>query len=105
MKRRGRSYYVSVLLHLVSLDPTPAASRHIWVPGSGPLISKEPSEVIRQGFYYMANAAGRLMGTVLSGASYQLGGLEACLATAAVMVGISALLAGRLTPQAATAHG
>jgi MFS family permease len=31
------------------------------------------------GFYYMANAAGRLTGTVLSGALYQWRGLEACL--------------------------
>lgn len=37
------------------------------------------------GFYYMANAAGRLVGTVLSGASYQLGGLPACLGTAALL--------------------
>ena len=50
------------------------------------------------GFYYMANAGGRLMGTVLSGASYQLGGLAACLGTAAVMVTLSALAATRLTP-------
>ncbi len=48
------------------------------------------------GFYYMANAAGRLLGTVLSGASYQLGGLPACLATAAVMVLLSAIGAGKL---------
>ncbi len=31
------------------------------------------------GFYYMANAAGRLVGTVLSGALYQIGGLIVCL--------------------------
>ncbi len=31
------------------------------------------------GFYYMANAAGRLSGTVLSGWSYQQHGLEGCL--------------------------
>jgi len=31
------------------------------------------------GFYYMANAAGRLTGTVLSGLIYQTHGLEACL--------------------------
>ncbi|MFY0622626.1 MAG: organoarsenical effux MFS transporter ArsJ [Pelagimonas sp.] len=48
------------------------------------------------GFYYMANAAGRLLGTVLSGASYQVGGLPACLATAAVMVLLSAIGAGKL---------
>ncbi len=48
------------------------------------------------GFYYMANAAGRLLGTVLSGASYQLGGLPLCLATAAVLVALSAVGASRL---------
>ncbi|MBP0485128.1 organoarsenical effux MFS transporter ArsJ [Sagittula salina] len=50
------------------------------------------------GFYYMANAAGRLLGTLLSGLSYQMGGLPLCLATAAVMVGFSALGASRLQP-------
>lgn len=48
------------------------------------------------GFYYMANAAGRLLGTVLSGVSYQIGGLPACLGTAAVLLFVSALGAGRL---------
>lgn len=41
------------------------------------------------GFYYMANAAGRLIGTLLSGISYQLGGLPLCLATAGVMAAAS----------------
>ena len=56
------------------------------------------------GFYYMANAAGRLLGTLLSGLSYQLGGLPACLGTAAVLLALSWLGAGRLSapqPQAA----
>jgi predicted MFS family arabinose efflux permease len=48
------------------------------------------------GFYYMANAAGRLIGTVLSGVSYQLGGLTLCLFVAAFMLAISALVARRL---------
>lgn len=48
------------------------------------------------GFYYMANAAGRLLGTLLSGLTFQLGGLPLCLATAAVLVGLSRLGAGRL---------
>ncbi|MEQ5870378.1 organoarsenical effux MFS transporter ArsJ [Sagittula sp. NFXS13] len=48
------------------------------------------------GFYYMANAAGRLLGTLLSGVSYQIGGLPACLGTAAVMVAFSAIGSGRL---------
>ncbi len=50
------------------------------------------------GFYYMANAGGRLMGTVLSGLTYQVGGLTLTLGTAAVMVALSALAAGRLRP-------
>ncbi|WP_127560605.1 organoarsenical effux MFS transporter ArsJ [Nioella ostreopsis] len=48
------------------------------------------------GFYYMSNAAGRLLGTLLSGASYQLGGLPLCLATAALMVTVSAFGTTRL---------
>lgn len=51
------------------------------------------------GFYYMANAAGRLIGTLLSGLTYQLGGLALMLATATVMVSASALAAARLRPQ------
>lgn len=38
------------------------------------------------GFYYMANAGGRLLGTVASGAAYQWGGLAACLVVSAAMV-------------------
>jgi MFS family permease len=48
------------------------------------------------GFYYMANAAGRLIGTLLSGLSYQAGGLPLCLATAGVMALASWLAARRL---------
>ena len=48
------------------------------------------------GFYYMANAGGRLLGTVLSGLTYQVGGLSLMLGTAAVMVAISALASSRL---------
>ena len=53
------------------------------------------------GFYYMANAAGRLTGTLLSGVSYQLGGLPLCLATAGVMAAASWLVVRRIEPQAA----
>ena len=38
------------------------------------------------GFYYAANAAGRFMGTLLSGLLYGWGGLVACLAGSAVML-------------------
>jgi predicted MFS family arabinose efflux permease len=44
------------------------------------------------GFYYMANAAGRLAGTVLSGALYQWRGLEACLWTSVAFIAAAALL-------------
>lgn len=49
------------------------------------------------GFYYMANAAGRLAGTVLSGASYQFGGLALCLGTAALMIVLSWLAISKLS--------
>jgi len=45
------------------------------------------------GFYYMSNAAGRLLGTILSGWIYQVYGLEACLWISAVFVALAALLA------------
>ena len=48
------------------------------------------------GFYYMANASGRLVGTLLSGLTFQLQGLALCLITASVMVGLSTLAARRL---------
>ncbi|MBA02634.1 MAG: MFS transporter [Gammaproteobacteria bacterium] len=41
------------------------------------------------GFYYMSNAAGRLMGTVLSGLVYQQYGFMACIAVSAVCVVMS----------------
>jgi hypothetical protein len=50
------------------------------------------------GFYYMANAAGRLVGTVLSGLTYQIGGLPLCLGMAAVMIGFSWLGVAQLRP-------
>lgn len=48
------------------------------------------------GFYYMANAAGRLLGTLLSGVSFQVGGLPLCLATAGAMGAANWLAARRL---------
>jgi hypothetical protein len=48
------------------------------------------------GFYYMANAAGRLTGTMLSGFTYQIGGLPLCLGTAAGMIFFSWLATSQL---------
>jgi len=51
------------------------------------------------GFYHMANAAGRLVGTVLSGLTYQSGRLAPMLGTAAVMIALP-LAAGIRTRKA-----
>lgn len=54
------------------------------------------------GFYYMANAGGRLVGTLLSGLSYQLGGLTLCLAASALFAALSALVLLGLKPNEQT---
>lgn len=46
--------------------------------------SKKAAEDI--GFYYAANAAGRLIGTFLSGLLYQFGGITACLTGSAIFL-------------------
>jgi len=53
------------------------------------------------GFYYMANAAGRLVGTLLSGAVFLIGGtpssgMQACLGTSSVLVLLSWITSLRL---------
>jgi hypothetical protein len=65
--------------------------------------TKDERVTMDVGFYYMANAGGRLAGTVLSGATYQLGGLPLVLGTAAVMAALSALIAGMLKPESEAA--
>ncbi|WP_210114647.1 organoarsenical effux MFS transporter ArsJ [Pseudoalteromonas sp. KS88] len=52
------------------------------------------------GFYYMANAMGRLIGTVLSGWVYQQYGLEACLWISSAFIALAALLSLALPQQA-----
>ena len=54
------------------------------------------------GFYYSANAAGRLVGTLLSGVVYLIGGLEAALWTSAGFLVATWLLSGLLPPIAQT---
>jgi len=51
------------------------------------------------GFYYMANAAGRLIGTLASGLSYQIGGLPLMLGIASGMVALSAVAVSFLVPE------
>lgn len=51
------------------------------------------------GFYYMANAMGRLVGTVLSGWVYQSYGLMACLWISTAFIAITALISIKLPRQ------
>ena len=53
------------------------------------------------GFYYMANAGGRLAGTILSGALYQWQGLQACLWASVAFV-LAAGLLSRMMPSSAS---
>lgn len=53
------------------------------------------------GFYYMANAMGRLVGTVLSGLVYQAYGLAACLWISTAFIGITAMISIKLPRQVA----
>ena len=48
------------------------------------------------GFYYMANALGRLLGTVLSGWLYQSAGLTTCLWVSSTMLILAVLISSRL---------
>ena len=59
--------------------------------------SKRDSVSTDVGFYYMANAAGRLSGTLLSGLIYQQQGLPACLAVSSAMVIVSTLLSAKIS--------
>jgi MFS family permease len=54
------------------------------------------------GFYYMANACGRLAGTVLSGLLYQWHGLTACLWTSTGFLVVAGLLSLSLPTEVAT---
>ncbi|MNO40859.1 Major Facilitator Superfamily protein [compost metagenome] len=54
--------------------------------------AKEDGVSLDVGFYYMSNAMGRLIGTVLSGWLYQVYGLEACLWISSAFVLLAALI-------------
>jgi predicted MFS family arabinose efflux permease len=53
----------------------------------------EDAVALDVGFYYMANAAGRLLGTLLSGLVYQFAGLVGCLLVAALLVAAAGVFA------------
>lgn len=52
------------------------------------------------GFYYMANAAGRLAGTLLSGWVYQTSGLAACLVISTAMIVAASIISAFLPKHA-----
>lgn len=54
--------------------------------------AKEDGVSLDVGFYYMSNAMGRLLGTLLSGWVYQAYGLEACLWISSAFVLLAALI-------------
>ena len=56
------------------------------------LYSDRDKVAMNVGFYYMANAAGRLVGTVLSGGIYQVYGLTGCLVTSVLFVLAAAVI-------------
>jgi predicted MFS family arabinose efflux permease len=65
--------------------------------------SKKAAEDV--GFYYAANAGGRLFGIVLSGVLTQAGGLPACLWGSAVMLALCLALVLLLPIEAGMRHG
>lgn len=55
-------------------------------------ISDTEQTTLNVGFYYMANAGGRFLGTLMSGMLYQIGGVEVCLIGSAVLIAAAAIL-------------
>lgn len=58
--------------------------------------AKEDGVSLDVGFYYMANAMGRLIGTVLSGYVFQVAGLEMCLWVSAMFIAITSVISVKL---------
>lgn len=54
--------------------------------------AKEDGASMDIGFYYMANAAGRLLGTLLSGLLFQAYGIEACLLISTLFLVITSII-------------
>ena len=58
--------------------------------------AREEGTSMDVGFYYMANALGRLIGTVLSGAVFQFYGIEACLYISSLFILMTILISIKL---------
>ena len=64
--------------------------------------SNQESASLNVGFYYMANAAGRLSGTLLSGLLFSLGGLQTCLWCSCLLLALAWLTSTRLPAPASS---
>lgn len=81
-------------------------ARDVWfvvaLPGvaivEGLTYTDAESVSLNVGFYAMANAAGRLVGTLLSGALFLVGGLQACLWASCLLVALAFLSGIPLPP-------
>ncbi|MDH5435043.1 MAG: MFS transporter, partial [Gammaproteobacteria bacterium] len=63
-------------------------------------LASRDSVSIDVGFYYMANAMGRLVGTILSGWIFQLYGLVGCLWASMIFVGATCMISsGMIAPK------
>jgi hypothetical protein len=58
--------------------------------------SEDDEVATNVGFYYMANAGGRLLGTLLSGVIFEFYGFSACLLASSILVLAAALLSFKL---------
>ncbi|QTH64471.1 organoarsenical effux MFS transporter ArsJ [Psychrosphaera ytuae] len=59
-------------------------------------LAKADGVAMDVGFYYMANAMGRLLGTILSGAVYQAYGLVECVAVSSLLLILATLVSTKL---------
>ena len=62
--------------------------------------TEDEDVALNVGFYYMANSAGRLLGTVTSGVVFQLAGIQGCLWFSCLFVLLASLISFKLPPVA-----
>jgi hypothetical protein len=103
----GQLLQIAGLVMLSALDPAWSAMLAVGVGGRrarhcglGEGFHKDGLQIGDQGdefrgsvgFYYAANASGRLMGTLLSGLLYHVGGMTGCLVGSAAMLALCWLI-------------
>ena len=58
--------------------------------------TEDDDVALNVGFYYMANAAGRLVGTVTSGIVFQIAGIQGCLWFSCLFVFLASIISFKL---------